>query len=113
MIELGQLEEQHDEFAQRNARVVAISLEDQETARQTQEQFPHLTVVADAERGLADALQVIHPNSSLEGTDTTAPTTIIIGGDGVVRWVYRPDNVVRRLSPAEVLAKLDEHVPQS
>lgn len=111
MVELGQLEAHHAEFARRNAQVVVVSLDDQEAASETQKQFSHLMVVADAERGLADAVQVIHPNSSPEGTDTTAPTTIIIGGDGLVRWVYRPDRILTRLPPEEVLSKIDEHWP--
>jgi peroxiredoxin len=113
MVELGQLEAQHAEFARRQTRVVVVSLEDQETAKLTQDQFPHLVVVADAERGLAEAVQVIHPNSSPEGTDTTAPTTMILDGDGVVRWVFRAERFLTRLSPAEVLAKVDEHAPKN
>jgi len=111
MTELGQLEANHAEFARRQARIVVVSLEDQETAQLTQDQFPHLIVVADADRNLANAVQVIHPNSSPEGTDTTAPTTIIIGGDGLVRWVYRAERYLTRLTPEEVLARLDEHWP--
>ena len=60
-------------------------------------------VVADKDRHLADALQVIHG-------DTTAPTTIIVDGRGVVRWTFRPDRVFNRLSPEEVLAALDQHM---
>jgi alkyl hydroperoxide reductase subunit AhpC len=111
MIELGQLEEKHAEFEKRNARVVVVSLEDQETAQLTQNQFPHLLVIADADRGLADAVQVIHPESSIDGGDTTAPTTMIIGGDGQVRWVFRATRYWTRLTPDDLLAQLDEHWP--
>ena len=112
MVELGQLEEAHAEFAKRNARVVAISLEDQETAKETQADFPHLVVVADPERHLAKALEVIHVGSNPAGGDTTAPTTIVVDGAGRVRWTFRPDRFLTRLSPAEVLAALDKHVPR-
>ena len=112
MTELGQLEARHADFTQRHARVVVISLEDQETAALTQADFPHLVVVADNDRHLAEALQVIHPGSSPDRGDTTAPTTVIVGGDGIVRWVFRPARYLTRLSPDEVLAALDEHWPR-
>jgi peroxiredoxin len=110
MIELGQLESQHEEFAQRNARVIVVSLEEQEEAKLTQAEFRHLVVVADAERGLATALDVVHGESHPEGGDTVAPTTILVDGNGIVRWTFRPERFLRRLSPAELLAALDEHV---
>ena len=36
--------------------------------------FPHLTVLSDSARGLADAVEVIHQHSSPTGGDTSAPT---------------------------------------
>ena len=107
MIELGQLEATHEEFEKRGVRVMVASIEGQEEARQTQEQFPHLTVVADSNRALADAVAVIYSDPT-EG-DTAAPTTLLIDGAGTVRWVFRPDRVFRRLSPAELLAEVDQH----
>jgi peroxiredoxin len=111
MIELGQLEGQHQEFAKRKTRVVVASLEGLEKAKKTQEQFPHLVVVADAERKLATAVRVIHQKSAPDGGDTSAPTTVLVDGRGTVRWTFRPERLLTRLSPGEVLAALDEHVP--
>ncbi len=68
-------------------------------------------MISDAERGLADAVEVIHPGSSPEGTDTTAPTTMIVDGDGQVRWVYRSERFLTRLSPDELLQQLDAALP--
>jgi peroxiredoxin len=110
MIELGQLEKAHAEFGNRKTRVVVASLEDQETAKQTQADFPHLVVVADADRKLAEAVEVIHRNSTPDGKDSVAPTTILIDGNGTVHWLFRPDRFVRRLSPEEVLAAVDQHL---
>lgn len=111
MIELGHLEAAHREFDKRKTRVVVASLEDQEAARQTQADFPHLLVVADADRGLAGALEVVHPNSGHDGGDTSAPTTLVIDGKGTVRWTLRADRFLTRLSPAEVLVAVDQHLP--
>ena len=77
--------------------------------RSAVQDFEHLLVLSDKDRGLIDAVQVIHAGSSPEGGDSAAPTTIIVDRTGTVRWVFRPDRVFRRLSPAELLAAVDEH----
>ena len=112
MIELGQLEQAYRGFEKRQSRVVVVSLEDLEAARLTQRDFPHLVVLSDAERQLADAVEVIHRQSAPDGGDTTAPTTILIDGDGIVRWTFRPDRFLVRLAPEQVFAALDAHVPK-
>lgn len=111
MIELGQLEAQHAEFAKRKSRVVVVSLEDQKDASKTQSDFPHFVVVADHERGLANSVEVLHRHSAPDGGDTTAPTTLLIDGAGTVRWTFRPDRFFTRLSPSEVLAAVDRSMP--
>jgi peroxiredoxin len=111
MTELGQLEAQWQEFEKRKVRVVVVSVEDQETAKATQADYPHLVVVSDAERQLSEAVEVIHRGSALDGGDTAAPTTILIDGSGTVRWTFRPDRVLTRLSPTQLLAAVDREMP--
>jgi peroxiredoxin len=111
MIELGQLEAQWQEFEQRNVSVVVVSIEDLEAAKATQAEFPHLVVVSDAERKLSDAVEVIHQRSAPDGGDSATPTTLLIDGSGTVRWMFRPDRVFTRLSPAQVLAAVDKEMP--
>jgi hypothetical protein len=82
-------------------------VEDRQTAKATQADFPHLVVVSDEGRKLADAVAVIHPHSAPDGGDTAAPTTILVDGGGTVRWTYRPDRILTRLSPSQVLAAVD------
>ncbi len=110
MIELGQLEKHHADFASRNVRVIAVSVENMENAAETQADFPHLTVVADEMHGLSHAAEVIHPDSDPRGGDTSAPTTILIDRDGIVRWLFRSNAVNVRLSPDQVLAAVDTHL---
>ncbi len=86
-------------------------MEDQNAAKATQADFPHLVVLSDAERKLSDAVEVIHPRSAPDGSDTAAPTTILIDGSGTVRWTFRPDRVFNRLSAAQVLAAIDKEMP--
>ncbi len=111
MVELGQLEDYHAEFEKRKTRIVAVSIEDVEDAAKTQADFPHLAIVSDAKKSLTDAVDVVHRHSDPNGGDTSAPTTLLIDGKGVVRWVYRPDRVFTRLFPSQLAAKIDEFLP--
>jgi peroxiredoxin len=110
MLELGQLQAHHADFAKRKARVYAISVEDRADAQKSQEQFPDLVLVSDPDRNLTRALEVIHQGPSTRGEEIAAPTTIILDGRGIVRWTYRPTMHLSRLSPEQVLTALDEHV---
>src|SRR5262245_3301714 len=111
MIELGQLEAQWQEFEKRKVRVVVVSVEDREAAQATKADFPHLIVVSDEGRSLVEAVAVLHPHSAPDGGDTTAPTTLLVDGGGTVRWTFRPDRVLTRLRPSQLLAAIDKEMP--
>jgi peroxiredoxin len=108
MIELGQLEAHHDEFAKRHTRVVAVSVDDLDDSKKTKQKYPNLVVVADTEHKLVNAVQVQYGSES--GEDVAAPTTILVDKHGVVRSLFRPSNVARRLSPSKVLAMVDKEL---
>jgi hypothetical protein len=61
-------------------------------------------------RGQRCPLNVIHWEW-VGGQDPAAPTTILVDGQGTVRWLFRPDRFLERLSPAQLLAAIDEHMP--
>jgi peroxiredoxin len=107
MTELGELESHFQEFKNRKDRVdiVAISTDNREDAQKSQTQFPHLKVVADTDQKLCQTLNVMH------GEDKAAPTTILVDGQGTVLWLFRPDRFLERLSPAQLLAAIDAHLP--
>jgi peroxiredoxin len=107
MIELGQLEAHHDEFGKRHTRIVAVSVDGLEDSKKTQQNFPQLTVVADHDHKLVDAVAVLHPGAGEHGEDVAAPTTILVDKHGVVRDLFRPTNVASRLSANEVLSVVD------
>ena len=109
MIELGQLEARHEDFDKRNARVVAVSLDNVKDSAETQAKFPHLIILSDADKSLANAAEVIAPQPAPGGGQTAAPTTTVIDRAGVVSWVSRKGNFLERPSPDEVLAALDQH----
>jgi peroxiredoxin len=110
MAELGQLEKHHAEFDKRHVKVVVISNDDQETARATQDERPHLVVVSDKDQSMAKAFEVIQTGMGPSGSDTNAPTTFLVDETGTVRWHFRPDRFVVRLSPEEVLAAVDANL---
>lgn len=111
MIELGQLEKNHEEFTKRGVRVFAISNDDEATAKLTQADFPHLVIVSDNEQSIAKAMQVIHPGAAADQSDTNAPTTFLVDGAGTVRWLYRPGRITDRIAPAQLLKAIDETLP--
>ena len=90
MIELGQLEAHHEDFARRNVRVMVVSLEGADDAVKTQEQFPHLKAVADAECHLIRVASVVHAHANPQGGDAAAPATILVDRQGVVRGCFDP-----------------------
>jgi len=91
--------------------IVAISTDNSEDAQKSQTQFPHLKVVADTDEKMCRTLNVIHPGAGFGGQDPAAPTTILVDGQGTVRWLFRPDRFLERLSPALLLAAIDAHIP--
>jgi peroxiredoxin len=108
MVELGELESHERQFAERHVRVVAISNDDIESARATQTDFPHLVVVSDAKQTIAKAMDVIHAGGGRDGEDTNAPTTFLVDGSGEVRWLFRPERFIVRLSADELLKAIDQ-----
>jgi peroxiredoxin len=110
MIELGELEAHHDEFAKRHTQVVAVSVDNLEDSKKTKQKVPNLTVVADADHKLVDAVQVLHPGAGEHGENVAAPTTILIDKNGVVRALYRSTNVGSRLSARDLMAMVDKEL---
>jgi peroxiredoxin len=111
MVELGQLEKHSGEFDAKGVRIVAVSLDDLEDSKKTQDRFPHLTILSDHDQSLARAADVIGPHHSPTGEITVSPTTVILDKAGAVRWVFRPDRYTTRLSPQDLLAEIDEQQP--
>ena len=111
MIELGQLERRHEDFARRNTQVIASSVEGTEDAKKTQAELGHLSVLADQGRGLTNAAAVLHAHAGPDGSDVDLPITILVDRQGVVRWLFQPSMATERLSPDEVLQALDQHLP--
>jgi len=112
MAELGELEKHHPDFASRNVRIVAVSNDDLKDAETTKARFPHLDVVSDSKHDIAQALSTLDAHKGPNGEPTNAPTTILVDGTGKVRWLFRPDRFIVRLSPQALLAAIDANLPK-
>jgi peroxiredoxin len=115
MIQLDQMQARHEDFAKRNAQILAVSLDSVEDTKKTQDRFKNLVLLSDAEKSLAKAAELIAPEQqkSPTGSETLAPTLVLIDRGGVVRQVIRKSNFLERPSPDEVLAALDKHMHSS
>lgn len=107
MVELGELEAHHADFAARQTRVVVASIEGQDLAQKTQQEFPHLLVLSDPQRHLIDAAATLHAGAGPSGEDVAAPTTFFIDRQGIARALFRTSQVLHRLSANDVLAAVD------
>jgi hypothetical protein len=86
-------------------------MESQDLAAQTQAEFPHLLVLADADRGLSEAASLIHAGAAPTGNDADIPTTVLLDRGRTVRWLFRPRAAITRLSPDDTLTAIDTHLP--
>lgn len=113
MIELGELEQKHEELAKRGVRAIGISNDGLPTAKMTQMTFPHVTVVSDEQQSMARGFGVIHPQAAPDGSDTTAPVVLIVDASGVVRAVLRTDRFITRPPAAQILNAIDTTLQRS
>ena len=110
MRELGELDSRFAEFANRGVPIVAVSVDGQEDTAKTQQRFPHLIVWGDPEHRLTNAVAALHRGKGPGGSDIAAPTTLLLDKTGLVCWTFRPERIIVRLTPDELLAAVDEHL---
>ena len=67
MVELGELEKEHEKFDSRGVQIVAVSLDGLEDSARTQEKLKHLVIVSDKDKNLAHAAEVIAPQHAPDG----------------------------------------------
>jgi len=74
-----------------------------ELSRDAGIEFP---ILSDPDMRLIDAYGLRHKEAH-DGGDIALSASILIDGDGIVRWASVSKNVRIRPTPAEVLAKID------
>ncbi len=106
MAEIGELNERAAEFKAAKAQVVAISNDSVDVARLSQNTFPELVIVSDADQKVARMVGVIHPGAAPDGKDTNAPTIFLLDSKGVVQEILQQDNFFARFSAGELIERI-------
>lgn len=120
MTELGELRKRYGEIQRRGVELVAISVDPPEVSERLRQKLAFdIRFLSDPAGLLMDALSLRHDGGrppafvapAAPGTTPSAdiflPATFLLDGDGVIRWVYRPDTYRMRASPDDVVAALD------
>ncbi|MDQ6784886.1 MAG: peroxiredoxin [Actinomycetota bacterium] len=108
--ELGAVAKLKDEFAKRNAKVIAISVDSVESHKgwipdinETQDTTVNFPIIADPDRKVADLYGMIHPNA---GDTVTVRSVFVVGPDKKVKlMITYPQSTGRNF--AEILRVLD------
>ncbi|MDQ2724662.1 MAG: peroxiredoxin [Actinomycetota bacterium] len=108
--ELGAVARLKDEFAKRNAKVIAISVDSVESHKgwipdinETQDTTVNFPIIADPDRKVADLYGMIHPNA---GDTVTVRSVFVVGPDKKVKlMITYPQSTGRNF--AEILRVLD------
>src|SRR6201986_4335610 len=89
--ELGRTAALQEEFAQRNTKVLALSVDSAESHRswikdinETQNVDVQFPIIADEDRKIAEAYDMIHPNASV---NATVRSLFIIGPDKTIKLI--------------------------
>jgi peroxiredoxin len=96
-----------DEIGKRGGAVAGVVVDPVETnatlAREAGIEYP---ILSDPDMRLIGAYGLRHA-AAHDGRDIALSASILVDGDGIVRWTSVSENVRVRPTPAEVLAKLD------
>ena len=88
---------------------MAVTIDIPEEARTLQRRFENVTLYSDTERTLVQSLDIVRQDDFAPGgAESVIPTTLLVDADGTIKWIYRPQSIVRRLGVDELLAAADE-----
>ena len=118
MAELGELRDNYQAVLDRNVEVVAVSVDPPETSERLRQRIGiDIRFLSDPEGTLLDAVNIRHrggaPPAAMTGAapganpDIALPTTFLLDGDAVIRWIYRPDTYRVRATIPELLDAID------
>jgi peroxiredoxin len=115
--ELGELRKSYGAIAERGVEIVAVSVDPPEVSERLRRRLGlEIRFLSDPDGTLMEPLHIRHrggrpgflpPAAGAAGADIFLPTTFLVDGGGVIRWIYRPDTYRVRASPRELLAAID------
>ena len=121
MTELGELRRHYQAILDRGVEVVAVSVDPPEMSEPLRRKLGLAIRFLSDERGtLMDALGIRDRDAlpsppgwgkllrDRASRDIFLPTTFLLDGVGVIRWVYRPDTYRMRAPARDVLRAIDQ-----
>lgn len=108
MAELQGLQLSIDAFRQRGIRIAGVVV-DSEAQNAAVVRSLGLTypILSDPDLRAIDAFGLRHRGQGPDGRDIAYSASVLLDGDGTVRWAAVTDNYRRRPTPADVLAAAD------
>ena len=92
--ELGRVAQLKEEFAKRNTKVMALSIDGIESHKswikdinETQNTTVNFPIIADEDRKVATLYDMIHPNEAMVGDTATIRSVFVIGNDKKVKLI--------------------------
>jgi peroxiredoxin len=96
------------EFTSRGVKVVAISVDSEETNRShTRKMHFAFPLLSDADARVIRRYDVLHPKAGPHDSDIARPAEFYIDSSGTVKWVNLTDNIAVRARPEQALAAID------
>jgi peroxiredoxin len=103
------LQERLEEFTARGIRIVAVSVDPPEVAREhARKQGYTFTFLSDEKAEVIRRYDLLHENGKGEGMDISRPAEFLLDATGTVRWVNLTDNYRIRLQPDALFKVLDQ-----
>jgi peroxiredoxin len=106
--ELQGLQLSIEDLRKRRCAIAAVVVDSPETnatlAREAELGYP---ILSDPELQTIDAYGLRHAGAGPEGRDISHSATVLIDGEGIVRWTFVTRNFRVRPTPADVLAAID------
>lgn len=91
----------------RGGKLLAVSVDTPAEARAVVDKarLP-FSILSDTSREMIRGYGLVHTGGGRDGSDIAKPATVLIGGDGRVRWLHVGRTVVDRPDTAALLAAL-------
>ncbi len=84
-----------------------MSIDPPSTSRRLKQRLKsRFTFLADPEGVLLDGLGIRHRAGRNDGADIAFPTAVLVGADGIVRWIFHSGSSRERARTQEVFAAI-------
>lgn len=87
----------------------AVSVDPPAASRRLQERLGiSFTFLADEEGALLDELGIRHQGGRDDGADIAYPTSMLVDGDGIVRWIFQSHTYRERARAEAIFGAIEE-----